>query len=88
MQDGLSIPVSIIGHIQSLILTVMCNVVGTLLCQKSSGLGTGNQTEHLESQCLVDAAIAFCKLQHLIPAIPIKTQVSPAFLIGIPFVVK
>ncbi|KAJ8637861.1 hypothetical protein MRB53_012128 [Persea americana] len=74
--DGLSIPVSIIGDIQSLILTVMCNVVGTLLCQKSSGLGTGNQTEHLESQCLVDAAIAFCKLQRLIPAIPIKTQVE------------
>lgn len=88
MQDGLSIPISIIGDIQSLILAVMCSVVGIFLCQKSSGLGTGNQTEHVECRCFVDAAIAFCKLQHLIPSIPVKTQVSPALLVGIRFLVE
>ncbi|KAF8407122.1 hypothetical protein HHK36_006247 [Tetracentron sinense] len=73
--DGFSIPVSSIGDIQSLLLTVMCNIVNVFLCKKSSVLGT-TETEQQESRCFVDAAIAFCKLQHLNQTVPVKTQVE------------
>nr|CAB3493660.1 unnamed protein product [Digitaria exilis] len=35
-----------------------------------------NSVDQLESSCLIDAAIAFCKLQHLDPTISIRTQVD------------
>ncbi|XP_068647535.1 calcineurin-binding protein 1 [Aristolochia californica] len=76
VQDGFAAPLDAIGEIQYLLLTVMCNTVGVLLYQKSSGSGLASHTEQLESRCFVDAAIAFCKLQHLNPAIPVKTQVD------------
>lgn len=34
-----------------------------------------NKSEQIESTCLVDAAISFCKLQHLDPSVTIKSQV-------------
>ncbi|XP_077210122.1 tetratricopeptide repeat (TPR)-like superfamily protein isoform X2 [Tasmannia lanceolata] len=74
--DGLNALASTIADIQSLLLTVMCNIVGVLVCQKPSGFGMENQAERLESQCFLDAAVAFCKLQHLNPTIPVKTQVE------------
>ncbi|XP_010244392.1 PREDICTED: uncharacterized protein LOC104588240 [Nelumbo nucifera] len=74
--EGFCVPVGSIGNIQSLLLTVMCNIVSILLCKKSSGLGTVDQTEQQESRCFVDAAIAFCKLQHLDQTVPVKSQVE------------
>ncbi|XP_043721210.1 calcineurin-binding protein 1 [Telopea speciosissima] len=68
--------VSCIGDIQSLLLTVMCNIVGIFLSKKSSGSGTAEQTELKESRCFVDAAIAFFKLQHLNQTVPVKSQVE------------
>lgn len=64
---------SCIGDIQSLLLSVMCNVASILLCKKSSGLLVADEAERC---CFVDAAIGFCKLQHLNPNCPVKTQVS------------
>jgi calcineurin-binding protein cabin-1 len=64
---------SCIGGIQSLLLSVMCNVASILLCKKSSGLLIADQAERC---CFVNAAIGFCKLQHLNPNLPVKTQVS------------
>ncbi|XP_066371477.1 calcineurin-binding protein 1 isoform X2 [Miscanthus floridulus] len=75
-QDGWSSLVSIVGDIQSLLLTIMCAAVKIILLRKLSCSGTSYQVDQLESSCLIDAAIAFCKLQHLDPTISIKTQVD------------
>jgi hypothetical protein len=53
----------------------MCAAVKIILSRKLSCSGTSYQVDQLESSCLIDAAIAFCKLQHLDPTISIKTQV-------------
>lgn len=71
--DGTAVPARIINDIQSLLLTVMCNVAGIFLCKKSFGQVIADQTER---NCFVEAAIAFCKLQHLNHMIPVKTQVD------------
>ncbi|PWZ56789.1 Calcineurin-binding protein cabin-1 [Zea mays] len=75
-QDGWSPLMSIVGDIQSLLLTIMCAAVKIILSRKLSCSGTSYQVDHLECSCLIDAAIAFCKLQHLDPTISIKTQVD------------
>ncbi|KAJ4958761.1 hypothetical protein NE237_025872 [Protea cynaroides] len=74
--DSFQDPLQCIGDIQSLLLTVMCNIVSIFLCKKSSGSGSAEQTELKESLCFVDAAIAFCKLQHLNQTVPVKSQVE------------
>ena len=83
-QDGWSSLVSIVGDIQSLLLTIMCAAVKIILSRKLSCSGTSYQVDQLESSCLIDAAIAFCKLQHLDPTISIKTQVcsNATFILG------
>ncbi|VAI01133.1 unnamed protein product [Triticum turgidum subsp. durum] len=75
-QEGLSSLVHIIGNIQSLLLTIMCAAVKMIVWRKLSCSGTSDEADQLESSCLVDAAIAFCKLQHLDPTISVKTQVD------------
>ncbi|KAE8809006.1 hypothetical protein D1007_14433 [Hordeum vulgare] len=75
-QEGLSSLVHIIGNIQSLLLTIMCAAVKMIVWRKLSCSGTLDEADQLESSCLVDAAIAFCKLQHLDPTISVKTQVD------------
>lgn len=77
-QDGFSSLVSIVGDFQSLLLTIMCAAVKMILSRKHSCTGTSYQADQLESSCLVDAAIAFCKLQHLDPMISIKIQARSA----------
>ncbi|KAK1288401.1 hypothetical protein QJS10_CPB19g00805 [Acorus calamus] len=74
--DGASVLTAVIGDIQSLLLTVMSSIVKTIFYQKISGLGSSNLGELLEARCFVDAAIAFCKLQHLDPVTSVKTQVE------------
>lgn len=83
-QDGWSSLVSTVGDIQSLLLTIMCAAVKIILSRKLSCSGTSYQVDQLESSCLIDAAIAFCKLQHLDPTISIKTQVcaNATFILG------
>lgn len=66
----------IISDIQSLLLTVMSNAVRTILIQKCSGTSSSVSMDQFNGSCLVDAAIAFCKLQHLDPSISIKAQVD------------
>ncbi|XP_062097200.1 calcineurin-binding protein 1 isoform X2 [Humulus lupulus] len=71
--DGNIVPASTVKDIQSLLLSVMCNIAGIFLSKKSSGLVIADQTER---HCFVEAAIAFCKLQHLNLTVPVKTQVD------------
>ena len=73
---------SIVGDIQSLLLTIMCAAVKIILSRKLSCSGSSYQVDQLESSCLIDAAIAFCKLQHLDPTISIKTQVYTTFILA------
>ncbi|KAI3908735.1 hypothetical protein MKW98_029285 [Papaver atlanticum] len=74
--EGVNVSVSIVGDIQSLLLTVMCNIISTFLCKKYSELATEDQMEQLESHWFVDAANAFCRLQHLNQSVPCKSQVD------------
>ncbi|XP_038900247.1 calcineurin-binding protein 1-like [Benincasa hispida] len=62
-----------ICDMQFLLLSVMCNVINTILSKKSSGAAVDDQVERC---CLVDAAIAFCKLQHLDLSVPVKSHVE------------
>lgn len=73
LQDNIVVPTSSINDIQSLLLSVMCNVAGIFICKKSSGLVIADETE---KNCFIEAAIALCKLQHLNVTVPVKTQVS------------
>jgi hypothetical protein len=86
-QEGLSSLVHTIGNIQSLLLTIMCAAVKMIVWRKLSCSGTSDEADQLESSCLVDAAIAFCKLQHLDPTISVKTQVRVSFILLIRFMV-
>ncbi|KAM6562519.1 hypothetical protein CsatB_022517 [Cannabis sativa] len=71
--DSNIVPASTVKDIQSLLLSVMCNIAGIFLSKKASGLEIADQ---IERHCFVEAAIAFCKLQHLNLTVPVKTQVD------------
>lgn len=73
-ENSNGVPMTVIGDIQSLLLMFMCNVANTYSCKKFSCSEISDHTEQIESYYFVDAVIAFCKLQHLIPNVPIKTQ--------------
>jgi len=51
----------------------MSYVASILVFNKASAEDLSDQAE---SRCFVDAVVVFCKLQHLSPTTPIKTQVS------------
>lgn len=76
MQSDLNFVDSIISEIQTLLLAVMGDAVRKILSFKNSSSGTSNHKDQLDGHYLVDAAVAFCKLQHLGLSVPIKTQVS------------
>lgn len=70
-----NIPAAVIGDIQSLLVIAMCNTANLYFAKKSSGLALPESTEKNEQSYLLDAAIAFCKLQQLNFNLPIKSQV-------------
>ncbi|GAB4837158.1 hypothetical protein Ancab_002069 [Ancistrocladus abbreviatus] len=74
--NGITVPTSRIGHIQSLLLALMCNIGRMMFFKKTPGMVSLDQTEQKQKCCFVDAAIAFCKLQHLDLRVPIKIQVD------------
>ncbi|CAI9093601.1 OLC1v1029145C2 [Oldenlandia corymbosa var. corymbosa] len=68
--NGVVGPITVISDIQSLLLDLMCNVANKYLSKKA-----GTDQNDLGERCyFLDAAITFCKLQHLIPDVLIKTQ--------------
>ncbi|XP_019417035.1 PREDICTED: uncharacterized protein LOC109328168 isoform X1 [Lupinus angustifolius] len=71
--EGLTIPVSSICQMQSLLLLIMSYLLNILVCNKDAEHVISNQAE---STCFIDAAIVFCKLQHLSITTPIKTQID------------
>ncbi|KAF2286982.1 hypothetical protein GH714_036720 [Hevea brasiliensis] len=74
--NGVVIPMGSISDIQTLLLAVMCHVAINCLCKRSSAPVIADETDQKQGFCFVDAGIAFCKLQHLIPTVPVKTQVA------------
>ncbi|KAL3744449.1 hypothetical protein ACJRO7_013676 [Eucalyptus globulus] len=74
--NGVAILKSSIRDIQYLLLAAMCNVARTLSCRTFSGSVTVDQTEQKQRGAFLDAAITFCKLQHLDGSADVKTQVE------------
>ncbi|CAK9158814.1 unnamed protein product [Ilex paraguariensis] len=72
--NGSAVPMKTIGDIQSLLLAHMCNIASMYFSKKTSGPGSSDQNDLSQRCCFIDATIAFCKLQHLNPAVPVKTQ--------------
>ncbi|CAL5360391.1 unnamed protein product [Camellia sinensis] len=71
-KNGFIALLRIIGDIQSLLLTLMCNIVSTYFSKKSAGPAISDQIEQSRRYCFIDSAILICKLQHLNPNV--KTQ--------------
>ena len=72
MQASFDIPTTLLGQVQCLLLTIMCHVVRSL----PFSIAGADPNEQLESSCFADAAVAFCKLQHLDLSVSVKKQVS------------
>ncbi|KAL8126913.1 hypothetical protein AgCh_014003 [Apium graveolens] len=53
-----------------------------LVKRRSSGVAISEESEQWQKGCFVDAAIAFFKLQHLIPSVPVKSQIE--LIVAIP----
>ncbi|CAN1219117.1 Calcineurin-binding protein 1 [Linum perenne] len=70
-----------ISALQSVLIIVMCHVVINYLCKKSSVPATSDETEQKHEYYLVDTCVAFCRLQHLVSTVAIKTQVE--LIVGI-----
>ncbi|XP_057818754.2 calcineurin-binding protein 1 isoform X2 [Cryptomeria japonica] len=70
------IPTALLGRLQCLLLTVMCHIIKVLPSLKSSGLVGTDSSEQLETTCFVNAAVAFCKLQHLDSGVSLRKQVE------------
>lgn len=67
-------PVS--GRTQLLLLTLMCYLIQMLSHRKSNtGVANLSPSTITYSSSFVDSAIAFCRLQHLLPAVPMEHQV-------------
>ncbi|KAG0581073.1 hypothetical protein KC19_4G222800 [Ceratodon purpureus] len=67
----------VLGRTQLLLLTLMCHFVQTLSHRKiNTGVANLSLSTQTYSNCFVDSAIAFCRLQHLLPAVPMEHQVA------------
>jgi len=66
----------VLGRTQVLLLTLMCHFVQTLSHRKgNTGVLNLSLSAQAYSNCYVDSAISFCRLQHLQPAVPMEHQV-------------
>ncbi|KFK29893.1 hypothetical protein AALP_AA7G192300 [Arabis alpina] len=69
-------PRDCVAGIQSLLLTVMSNIVRHSLSKRYSDSLNAEGFEEEQKSCFLDAAIGFCKLQHLDSTISTKYQVE------------
>ncbi|KAL8113567.1 calcineurin-binding protein 1 [Apium graveolens] len=75
-QNVIDVASRIIGDIQISLLALMCSIVNMNFSRRSSGVAISEESEQWQKGCFVDAAIAFFKLQHLIPSVPVKSQIE------------
>ncbi|KAI5079572.1 hypothetical protein GOP47_0005051 [Adiantum capillus-veneris] len=68
----------LLGCMQQLLLTIMCHLLTSQAVQKLSSLAgvASDVLEQSEATCLVDAAVSFCRLQHLYTGACIEDQVE------------
>ncbi|GJU18335.1 tetratricopeptide repeat-like superfamily protein [Tanacetum coccineum] len=66
----------IISDIQSLLIAAMCHIANICFSQKFLEVDDLDDKERMSKCCFIDAAIAFFRLQHLNPNVPVKTQVE------------
>ncbi|KAH7425899.1 hypothetical protein KP509_11G076900 [Ceratopteris richardii] len=68
----------LLGRMQQLLLTVFCYLVTSQAAQKffPMPLGSSDLSENCAATCLVDTAVAFCRLQHLHTSTTIEEQVN------------
>lgn len=59
----------------------MYHVAINYLGKQSSSPTVAGETEQKQGFGFVNACIAFCKSQHIIPSVPVKAQVSLIFLL-------
>ncbi|KAJ9537295.1 hypothetical protein OSB04_030028 [Centaurea solstitialis] len=74
--NGSVVPMRIIGDIQSMLLAVMCHIASICFSKKSLGADDVDDKESRTKNAVfsVDSAIAFFRLQHLNPHVPVKTH--------------
>lgn len=73
-----SLDVKLLGYMQQPLLTMMCHISMLRAARRSSGLAVvvSDPSEQSEATCFVDAAVAFCRLQHFHSTSSIKEQVE------------
>lgn len=79
VQNDMVAPRDCVAGIQSLLLTVMSNIARHFLYKRYSDSLNVDGFEEEQKSCFLDAAIGFCKLQHLDSTISTKYQVSHAY---------
>lgn len=80
VQNGMVAPRDCVAGIQSLLLTVMSIIARHLLSKRYSDSQNADGIEEKLKSCFLDAAIGFCKLQHLDSTTSTKYQVSHGLL--------
>ncbi|PWA96496.1 tetratricopeptide repeat (TPR)-like superfamily protein [Artemisia annua] len=74
--DSYVAPMKIISDIQSLLIAAMSHIAKICFSKKFLGVDDLDDKERRNKHCFVDAAIAFFRLQHLNPNVPLKIQVE------------
>lgn len=76
VQNAMVAPRDCVAGLQSLLLTVMSNSVRHFISKKYSDSQNADGIDEEQKSCFLDAAIGFCKLQHLDSTMSTKYQVS------------
>ncbi|ESQ53881.1 hypothetical protein EUTSA_v10026823mg, partial [Eutrema salsugineum] len=74
--NGMVAPRDCVAGLQSLLLTVMSNIASHFLSKRYSDSQNADGIEEEQKSCFLDAAIGFCKLQHLDSTMSTKSQVE------------
>jgi len=80
VQDDMVAPRDCVAGIQALLLRVMSNIVRHFFSKRYSDSQNADGIEEEKKSCFLDAAIGFCKLQHLDATISTKYQVRHGLL--------
>lgn len=80
VQNDMVAPKDCVAGIQALLLTVMSNIVRRFLSKRYSDSQNADGIEEEKKSCFLDAAIGFCKLQHLDSTMSTKYQVRHRLL--------
>ncbi|KAJ7562157.1 hypothetical protein O6H91_03G056900 [Diphasiastrum complanatum] len=69
-------PAEFLGKVQHLLILVMGHHLSVLSNRRNSSSVSMGLEEDIESSCFVDAAVAFCRIQHLKTSVTVEQQVG------------